>query len=207
MAQEVAVIMAMEEIMVVIILVSTPHRHHLPELLMLRHPQMEEPQSTCHHPQDTIPPSNQPIICIPQEFHPPITKQLRQQISMLNTRYMFVPLQSVQLIVNLVMEWVLRTAIQPIIREVLGMEEVWHQERIPALITCQHPHHKGLRCSSNALIPSSITKTWWIITQSMWTQQESLHHPQHLVWPLNHLLLPHQPLHYIRIPQLQRLDH
>ena len=104
MEQEVAVIMAMEEIMVVTILVSIPRRHHLPELLMHRHPSMEEPQSTCHHPQGTTPPLNQPIICIPQEFHPPITKQHRQQISMLNTRYMFVPPQSVQLIVNLAME-------------------------------------------------------------------------------------------------------
>ena len=167
MEQEVAVIMAMEEIMVVTILVSTPHRHHLPELLMLRHPPMEEPQSTCHHPQGTTPPSNQPIICIPQEFHPPITKQHRQQISMLNTRYMFVPPQSVQPIVNLAMEWASRTAIQPIILEALGMEEVWHQERILALITYQHLHPKGLHCSNNALIPSSITKTWWIITQCM----------------------------------------
>ena len=100
MEQELAVIMVMEEIMVVIILVSTPHRHPRLEQQTLRHLPMEEPQSTCHHPQGTIPPSNQLIICIHQEFHQLITKQLRQQISMLNTQYMFVPPQSVQHIVN-----------------------------------------------------------------------------------------------------------
>ena len=100
---EVAVTMVMEEIMVVTILVSTPPRPLQLEQLMLRHPPMEEPQSTCPHLQDTIPPSNQPIICIPQEFHQPITKQQHRQTLMLNTRYMFVPPQSVQLIVNSVM--------------------------------------------------------------------------------------------------------
>ena len=98
MVQEVALIMVMEEIMVVTILVSTPHHPLQLELLMPRHPPMEEPQSTCPHPQDIIHPSNQTIICIPQD--PLITKQQPQQISMLSTQYMSVPPLSVQHIVN-----------------------------------------------------------------------------------------------------------
>ena len=205
MVQEVALIMVMEEIMVVTILVSTPHHPLQLELLMPRHPPMEEPQSTCPHPQDIIHPSNQTTICIPQD--PPITKQQPQQISMLSTQYMSVPPPSVQHIVNSAMGWVLRTATQPTIQEVLVTEEESQQERIQVLIMCQHQHLKGLPCSSNALILNSITKTWWITTLCMSTQLVSPHHPQHLGWPLNHLLLPLPPLHYIQILQLQRLDH
>ena len=101
---EAAAIMGMEEILVVIILGSTHPRHPQLELLMLRHPRMEEPQLTL---QGTIHQSNQQKICIRLEevFHNQHinTKQQLQQTLMLNTLCMFVHPQSVQPIVSLVM--------------------------------------------------------------------------------------------------------